>query len=506
MPKRCKFVRTPVKARRAPAGLVRAVVPAFLFTALALGGAPPAAQALAPGETAGRQVTFEGASEDFTNPERGFYIQRAFPSRGGGGTGALSPDDLRAAREKHMSLVRMLYSLREFREAPLSADLLARLDADFSRAREAGVKVIPRFSYSSAIGQPDASLERILAHIEQLKPVLRADADVIALVEAGFAGAWGEWHSSTNGLFDIGPGVSYPQANDKTRKILDKLLEALPGDRMVVLRCPRFKTGFFGAEALSVKDGFSGTPKARVGALNDCFLASQDDSGTFTDRMAEEKAFLHQDNLFVPQGGETCAAGPEAQPFISCANALKEMEYLRYSNLNADYNRNVLAVWEKGGCMAEIRRRMGYRFRLVEARLPPSVKPGAMLQMSFTVTNEGWANLHNPRPVEVILRSRETGKEYRLALAEDARLWMPAETRKVAVEGGVPAAMAAGSYDLLLHLPDAAARLKGRPEYAIRLANAGAWEPTTGMNSLGTAVKLDPTAKGLRYGGKRWFH
>jgi hypothetical protein len=66
--------------------------------------------------------------------------------------------------------------------------------------------------------------------------------------------------------------------------------------------------------------------------------------------------------------------------------------------------------------------------------------------------------------------------------------------------------MAAGSYDLLLHLPDAAARLKGRPEYAIRLANAGAWEPTTGMNSLGTAVKLDPTAKGLRYGGKRWFH
>jgi hypothetical protein len=51
------------------------------------------------------------------------------------------------------------------------------------------------------------------------------------------------------------------------------------------------------------------------------------------------------------------------------------MEYLRYTTLNIDYHRNVLAEWEKGGCMAEIRRRMGYRFRLLESRMPERVRP-----------------------------------------------------------------------------------------------------------------------------------
>jgi len=444
-----------------------------------------------------RTVTYESTSDDFPNPERGFYVQRSFPGRSGV-PGALAVEDLRAARQKNMSLVRMLYSLRDFREAPLPQDLLERLGADFGRAREAGVKVIPRFSYSSAIGQPDASLERILAHIEQLKPVLRANSDVIALLEAGFAGAWGEWHSSTNGLFDGN------QVNDKTRAILDKLLEALPADRMIVVRCPRFKTSFFGAEPLSVKDAFSQTPKARTGALNDCFLASPDDSGTFTTRMAEEKAFLHQDNLFVPQGGETCGAGPVAQPFINCQNALKEMAYLRYSNLNIDYHRGVLAVWDTGGCMPEIKRRMGYRYRLVEARIPIAVKPGAALRMSLTVVNDGWANLHNPRPVEVVLRNRETAQACRMPLSDDPRRWLPGENSTVVVEGGLPARMAPGTYDVLLFLPDAAPGLRNRPEYAVRFANSGVWEPASGMNSL-AAIQVDRAAAGERYRGKRWF-
>lgn len=473
-----------------------------LILIFAVGGAPSAAERLVQGQHVAASRQYEGTDEDFPNPERGFYIQRSFNAARGS---ALSMDDLRSARERQMSLVRMLYSLREFREAPIPEDLLARLAADFARAREAGVKVIPRFSYSSAIGQPDASLDRILGHIEQLKPALQANADVIAFVEAGFAGAWGEWHSSTNGLFEAGPGVRWPRVNDKTRAILDKLLEALPRDRMIALRCPRFKWQFFGEEPLSVKDGFTGTSKARTGAINDCLLASSDDMGTYTDRMAEEKAFYHRDNLFVPQGGETCSAGASAQAYIGCANALKEMEYLRYSTLNQDYNRSVLGVWEKGGCMGEIRRRMGYRFRLLESCTPERVKPGSALETSFTVTNDGWANLYNPRPVEMVLRNKVTGKTYSLSLAENPRLWMPGETRKVEVKGGIPSEAAAGSYEVLLRLPDAAAGLKDRPEYAIRLANKDLWEAASGMNSLRRVVEVDRKAKGSRFNGTRWF-
>jgi hypothetical protein len=286
--------------------------------------------------------------------------------------------------------------------------------------------------------------------------------------------------------------------NEKTRALLDKLLEALPRDRMVAVRCPRFKQGFFGEEALTAKEAFSGAPKARVGAINDCLLASRDDMGTYTDRMAAEKAYLHQDNLFVPQGGETCSAAPAAQPYIGCSNALKEMEYLRYSNLNSDYNRSVLRVWEEGGCMPEIQRRMGYRFRLLESNIPERVKPGAALTVSIAVTNDGWANLNNPRPVELVLRNKALGKTYTISSPEDPRLWMPGETRRFTVEGGVPTAAAPGAYEILLRLPDAAPGLRDRPEYAVRFANQGVWEPTTGMNVLQGTLSLDRKAPGRR--------
>lgn len=444
------------------------------------------------GEQAQR-VVYEETAEDFANPERGFFIQRGGydPARMPPG-GVLRPEDLAGARERQMSLVRLLYSLKDFREAPISEELLAGLSADFGRARQAGLKVIPRFSYSSAIGQPDAGLERILSHIEQLKPVLRANADVIAFLEAGFAGAWGEWHSSTNELFDVGPGIRWPQVNARTRAILDKLLEALPRERMVALRCPRFKWAFFGEEPLALKDGFNQSPKARTGAHNDCFLASRDDMGTYTDRMAEEKAFYHQDNLFVPQGGETCNADARAQPYIGCENALKELEYLRYSTLNIDYNRKVLAVWEQGGCLPEIRRRLGYRFRLIESLVPEEAKAGGALRVSFAVKNEGWANLYNPRPVELVLRNSASGRTYAFRLAEDPRFWMPGESRTVASEISIPSEAEAGSYEVLLHLPDAAAALRDRPEYAVRFANQDLWEPATGMNRLRRSVRVTP--------------
>ena len=485
--------------RLLPAGASLALPAALMFQVVLVSAAARSAPPV-------QIIKYESSGEDFANPERGFFVQRSYnPARPGSSGGALAAADLAAVRAKGITLVRMLYSLRQFRTSPIAPEVLEKLSEDFARARAAGFKVIPRFSYSSAIGQPDASIERILEHIGQLKPVLRANADVVAFFEAGFAGAWGEWHSSTNGLFDAGPERKWPAANAKTRAILDALLDALPKDRMIALRCPRFKWQFFGETALSPSSAFGGTPQARTGAINDCLLASADDMGTYTDRIAEEKAFLHQDNLFVPQGGETCSADAAAGQFIACSNALAEMEKLRYSTLNLDYNRRVLAVWEKGGCMPEIRKRMGYRFRLLEAAIPGQVRPGGTLRLSFTVLNEGWANLYNPHPVRLLVRHSVTGKIYSVSLPEDPRLWMPGKPRSIPVEAGIPKNLERGSYNLLLDLPDAAPGLNSRPEYAVRFANRDAWEPAAGMNSLLAAVEVTPKAKGPVYRGKAWL-
>lgn len=125
--------------------------------------------------------------------------------------------------------------------------------------------------------------------------------------------------------------------------------------------------------------------------------------------------------------------------------------------------------------------------------------------MSFKVTNDGWASPYNPRSLEVILRNRQSGKEYYLPVAEAVRLWMPGETKEVKIEGGIPADIESGEYQVLLHLPDPTSSLYGRPEYSIRLANQNIWEADTGYNTLGQSVDIEPNAVGDTYLGSQFF-
>lgn len=450
----------------------------------------PVACLAADGKTT--RAKYAASEENFPNPERGFYYQTAYrPREGAPPPAPLNVGALRKWRDSAISLVRMYYVISEFREAPLSEAMLGRIGADFASIREAGMKVIPRFAYNfGPIGEPDATAERILEHLDQLGPVLRANEDVIAFVEAGFIGTWGEWHSSTNGLFDPVPGVWWQQVNDKSRAIVNKLLEAVPAGRMIALRYPRHKMELYGPEPLSEDEAFNETPKARTGAHNDCFLASKNDWGTYTNAIDREKQFYRQDNLFVPQGGETCNAKEDAQPFIGCGNALRELEQLHFNTLNIGYLVDVLDGWRAGGCMAEIERRLGYRFRLVDSEAPAAAAAGEEFWLALTVANEGFGNLYNKRPVEIVLRAGSSGETIRLATEEDPRRWMTGRETKVRLTGRIPEAAEPGEYEVLLGLPDPAASLRGRPEYAIRLANEDVWEASSGMNRLGHVVSV----------------
>jgi hypothetical protein len=409
-------------------------------------------------------ASYPPSAEDFPNPERGFLIGTSYdPERH---PAPLDGARLRRARESNMSLVRMSWVFSEFRDSPLSREMLDRIRTDFATARSAGVKIIGRFNYNNGpTGSPDAPLDRVLGHLDQLRPVLRENADVLAFLEAGFIGTWGEWHHSTNGLMD------------HTREIVAKILDVLPRDRMLALRDPRLKTDLYGPEPLTPQEAFTGIPKARIGAHDDCFLASRTDWGTWTKNIAAEKAFYHRDNLFVPQGGETCNFKEDAQPFIGCENALHELASQRFNSLNSLFQMDVLDFWTKGGCMPEIRRRLGYRFRLVDSSVQVE---GGEVRVSVTVHNDGFGDLYNPRPIFLVLRDRATGRMERIPVDTDPRRWMPSELAAFRVAARV----APGEYDVLLHLPDAAPSLRERPEYAVCFANPGVWEPATGMNRL----------------------
>ena len=234
-------------------------------------------------------VKYTPSAQMIRNPERGFYTELTSES----GRRPLTPEELSVCKAKGQTLILRMYYLSSFRSLPLSDVELNIVKSDFKVVRAAGMKCIPRFAYSHNIGQQDAPLNIVMGHIAQLKPIIRANADVIAAMQAGFIGAWGEMHSSTNGLDSV----------TNMRKILFEILKMLPPERMVQVRTPNYKREIFNRQApIAKSEAFNESMFSRVGHHNDCFLANWNDYGTYSDT-TEETAFLSEECRYVPMGG-----------------------------------------------------------------------------------------------------------------------------------------------------------------------------------------------------------
>ena len=208
------------------------------------------------------QVSYDESSEIIVNPERGFYKASSCEM---GVSGALNVSTLEGYREDGYSLVFRYFYLKTFRDKPLTDEALQFFDKDMAAMREAGVKCVLRFAYTSAENEPDAPLSIIETHIDQLKPYIAKNADVIAVWQAGFIGSWGEWYYTTNNLY-----------NPTARKaVLDKLLEALPEGRVVQVRTPQYKQEYLNRTTpIQAAEAYTSSNAARIGHHNDCFMAS----------------------------------------------------------------------------------------------------------------------------------------------------------------------------------------------------------------------------------------
>ena len=398
-----------------------------------------------------------------------------------------------------------VFYLEKFKDTPtLDPAWLAQVDADFRTARKAGISVVVRFAYVQGGDWPysppygDAPLDVVLAHIDQLGPLLRANADVIATVQAGFIGLWGEWYYTDHFVADpADPGVVTEADWKKRAAVVHALLDELPDGRTIQVRTMLMKQTIFGvptgeAGALPEHRAFDGSDLARVGHHNDCFLASPDDFGTFlSDPLELDREYLAAETRFVPMGGETCAVNP---PRSEWESASAEMARYHYSYLNRDYNEDVLNSWGPEGLL-ETSKRLGYRFVLERS----TVTTGSLAKPRFStvrvdVRNEGWAAPYNKRPAHLVLRNHKAAwavpfvnslttstRGSSSSARADARWWAPGTTTTIGARVcGVPA----GKYDAYLWLPSADRRLRGNPDYAIRTANEGTWVARRGWNDL----------------------
>jgi hypothetical protein len=418
------------------------------------------------------ETTYEPSAEIFPNPERGFIHSFAAHSAGQG----LNVNQLRYLRTENVSMILRMYYLEDFKTASLSPAELLLIKNDMQALRDAGLKCVLRFAYTDDMSGTDASVAIIEQHLEQLQSAFEENKDVIAFVQAGFIGAWGEWHSSSNGLATV----------ENQRKVLFKLLNVLPEEIMVQVRTPKAKQDIFNTSIpLEPEIAYMNQNRARVGHHNDCFLAGGTDYGTYTN-IATDKEYISKEALYVPTGGETC---PPTGAFPECATAQAEMKLLKWTYLNLDWYQPVIDAWKTSGCFDEFQRYLGYRLSLTTSKFPKQAVTNHDFKVEITLTNKGYAPLYNYKATSIVFVDKGSGKSYPINLPVDLRKVKPNSEFTISNSinlAGIPK----GDYDLYLNISDRSENLKNIVDYKVRLANSSTWVQATGMNDLKAAVKI----------------
>ena len=405
------------------------------------------------------------------------------------------------------TLVMVLYNLQQYRTKELSSQMLQGFDEDMQELRNKGFKCVLRFAYTEYYegendkDDDDAGLERVLAHIAQLKPYLAKNADVIYVMEAGFVGIWGEWYYSKY-FGDQTQHMDNPKkpGSENRRQVITALLDACPADRFLLVRYPMIKGEYFGAyknpdtTPLGFEEAFTGTPRARIGHHNDAFLNEWGNDGTYAgwdDNKSDDpnvRKYIADETLFVPNGGETNVES------TSLANqvynkAETEMATYHWSFCGESYAKQVTVKWIDNGIFDNLNRKMGYRYQLVKATLPDQAAAGGKANVNIQIKNVGYAPLYNERHAYIVLKNNTN--TYSIKLASDPRRWLPAGTVTTINEQiTIPSNVPVGSYDLYLHMPDKYASLAADPRYAVRFANTNVWDSITGMNKLNASINI----------------
>jgi len=421
-------------------------------------------------------VQFAPSTLDFPNPERGFYKYAADPAK-------LTAYYLDSVAKDGYRLIYTPADLSAWRNQDLPQSYLNALNEGFELMRQAGVKAVLRFAYDYEASGKDTNLTQVKRHIEQLKPIINRNADVIAVWQGGFIGAWGEWHSSANGL----------NSDSNKKEIAQALLAALPANRQLNLRYPYDLIKWYGTPA-SAEDFANNSEKARIGIHNDCYLASIDDTGTYQPRRDQtieaQRMFTRQHVQYTSFGGETCA--PIAQARTTCSDILREGKEYRLGYLNYDYHEDFINGWEKEGCMADVRKNIGYRIELSQFQISSKAQSGS-LKWALKLSNQGWARPLNPRDIVVRFTSAD-GSSKDVAL-ENTNLRTLDAGASAQWEGTLTLPnLSAGEYSVSLGAPDPDARLASNTRFSLRFANADSgnvqWNLKTGFLDTGLKVNV----------------
>ena len=424
--------------------------------------------------------------------------------------------------------------LSTFFDSPISSEKLEALEADFTKARAQGVKFLLRFVYKGSAATRVPSIQHILSHMDQLKPMLDQNWDVIYALQIGWLGSCGE---------------NFGDATDaEASEIVQGTLALLPPDRMTMVRCPRYKPatlkGLHLDSDLTAVNAFTDAPAAKIGFFNEGTCADYWDCGTFLDPpfYASEGNWefdlIAREAPYMPVDGELFWTNPKqdeagAYRFATIYSASSLMQRLRlqhYTTFSLVHNfseldkargkKGSIDIWKETPLCAEdldkirfpyspdyfdgdartafefIRDHLGYRLQALRASYDAETSAGALFEAETVLVNYGFSTMINPRVPYYVLY-RDDCDVVEMPAAPNGQHFQPC--RPDDPESGVlehlvscafrlPGGLKKGVWKLALWLPDAREPIHYRSDYAVRLANAMDWivdQEGRGMNLIG---------------------
>ena len=449
------------------------------------------------------------------NPERGFRLEIAVdiakkcdvwkPQEYPGITDYLESEINKYACDS-VSLVQTYFYLHGYIGRQLPPEAFATMDVYFNKLRQLGKKALLRFAYETEpMGTVSSgpTMEDMFRHMKQLKPYLEKNKDVILALQAGFIGAWGEWHSSKHNI----------ESSDANKRIiLEKICRMTPQDRVVQVRVPDYKN-------LLPKD----SEAYRKTSFHDDFIVvdphrwdgNMHEGTPNFDQIVEEGAFMPVDgelpwgtwsmnkengdaNGWIIDGKKTARQlFLEHYTSLSVIHNYKErgapdkysMMYWKETPISEEYLKEKHMPVSDGyfrkhdGSAAQrnafeyVRDHLGYRLELQELQIDTlKHTDNHILNLSLTLINRGFSTLFNEHPVYFVLVDEHNQEFLTNADTNSFQPYRPGDKTYTplihTIKGQVTLPKTAnGTYKLGLWIPDGSRQLQHLSRFAIRCAN-----------------------------------
>ena len=480
------------------------------------------------GKTAGgptESASFLSTAAEVANPERGLSKM-------------LDISSSQVAFDAHYAagyrIVTIRPSLTNYVNNALDGTILSALDAMAARIRTAGLKLAIGFSYencgSDIVGlwgcpvqtwlNGHPTLTRITGHISQLSAWYKANADIIVANHGGFLGVYGEWAGadanngqpgnnpqSTVYQYESVQGIWEPTDAAKLA-VKDALLAAMdPRTPLAIRNFPSIMKWY--PTPLAASQAFSGSAQSRVHHHSDCFMANKDDAGTYwvpgglwngqyvdtgVTTANPFRAYHAAAASYMSTGGEPCGSNER----LGCDEILRDGPRYNWRYLRDDWGTDLWNSWQAGGCLAQVKRSLGYRFQLDQVSHPITAARGQSMTVNVDLRNVGWSRIFSARKLTVTLRHKASGATIDGTSTADTRTLAGQATSSttVPVTLSISSNAAMGDYDVYVGLPDAFTTTASNARFAVRFANADdasknqAWDASIGRFRTGTNLAV----------------